>query len=147
MQTTKRVIPAASTGVTKQGEHNDCAVRAIANVTGKSYDEVHAVLKKHGRKDRHGTYYPTSLAAMQELGFIGIPMQRDWWGLHLKAPIAGKKTLNQVVQDLPIGKFVVYVRGHATALVNGKIIDTFDQSKQKPVKVIWYSPEISFAKE
>ena len=145
MQTTKRVIPAASTGVTKQGEDKDCVVRAITNVTGLPYDEVHAVLKKHGRKDRHGTYYQTSLAAMKELGFVGIPTTQDYWARNLKSAVAGKRSLNQVLKDLPMGKFVVYVRGHATALVNGKIIDTFDQSKQKPVKVIWYHPAISFA--
>lgn len=36
-------------------ENNDCAVRAIAIVTGRSYDHVHNVLAKMGRKRHRGT--------------------------------------------------------------------------------------------
>jgi hypothetical protein len=144
---TKFYIQPISSGATKEGENNDCAVRALTNITGKSYDEIHAVLKKHGRKDRKGTFVQTSLAAMQELGFepIVLGSYLNYWKFYIKGKVEPKKTLNQVVNDLPKGKYVVYVNRHATALIDGQIVDTHSQAKKKPVHVIWYHPRLSFS--
>ncbi len=142
----KFYIKPASKGATKVGERNDCVVRAITNVTGMDYDYIHSVLKKHGRNDGQGTFANTSVKAMQELGFKPVVIGKSHWKYYVKDCEANpKKTLNQVMNDLPAGKFVVYVNLHATALVNGQIVDTFEQGKKKPVHVIWYHPELSFS--
>jgi len=50
-------------------EHRDCAVRAVAVVTGVSYAEAHAALTAAGRAPRRGTYTPTIRSALAALGF------------------------------------------------------------------------------
>lgn len=50
-------------------ENNDCAVVAHAVVTGKTYEEAHATLKFHGRKDNCGTYTYVTNKAMKASGF------------------------------------------------------------------------------
>jgi len=143
-----RKIPCVSRGATKVGESNDCVVRALTNVTGKSYDEIHALLDKHGRKHGKGTFMPTTFAAMKELGFMPVIFKSGYENYHTSkywnTKLEERKSLGKVVSELTKGRFVVYVKGHATSLIDGSIVDTFDQSKSKPVHAIWWHPEISF---
>ena len=145
----KKYIPSAAIGATRAGEHNDCMVRAVTNVTGKSYDEVHAIMKKFGRKDRCGTPWYVCAAVMNHLGFEGIAIGKNRTASYMKR-VHGMQheqkgvTLKRLTQDLPRGKFVVIVRGHATALVNGNIIDTFDNNGNRDVAVLWYHPDTVF---
>jgi hypothetical protein len=53
----------------KLSETNDCAVVALAVVTGLEYDVCHAALKKAGRIDGRGTYREHTEAALLALGF------------------------------------------------------------------------------
>lgn len=145
-----KTIPSAFSGATKQGERNDCVVRAISNVSGKYYDEIHAVLKKHGRKDCRGTYWETSEKALRSLGYkavyIGTSRAAKYYGMYRSQPYESKnKTLQTLVNDLPRGKFVVFIRGHATALIDGKIVDTFDNKASARVMAIYYHPDEVFA--
>lgn len=50
-------------------ERNDCAVVAIVLATGAPYEQVHSILKRNGRKDRHGTHLYQMQACLAELGF------------------------------------------------------------------------------
>lgn len=145
-----KTIPSAFSGATKEGEHRDCVVRALTNVSGKSYDEIHALLKKHGRKDRCGTYWEVSDKAMQELGYesvyMGTSRAARWYGKSKGLPYERtNKTLQTLVKELPRGKFVVFIRGHATALLDGKIVDTFDNKANARVIAIFYDPNKVFA--
>ena len=143
-------IPSVSTGATKQGEHNDCVVRAITNVSGKSYDEIHALLKRFGRKDRKATYWAVSEAAMQELGYESVYFGNNraalFYGKSKSKPYEKKSvTLKTLINDLPKGKFVVYIKGHALAMIDGKIIDMFDNKESSGVIAIFYDPKSVFA--
>ena len=145
-----KTIPSAFSGATKQGERRDCVVRAISNVSGRCYDEVHALLKKHGRKDCCGTYWKTSEKALHELGYkavyIGTSRTAMYYGMYRSQPCEFKnKTLQTLVNELPRGKFVVFIRGHATALIDGKIVDTFDNKANARVIAIYYHPDEVFA--
>lgn len=53
----------------KIGERNDCSVKAISIACGVPYAEVHALLKKFGRKEGKGTPLIASDRAIKELGF------------------------------------------------------------------------------
>ena len=53
----------------KIGDRNDCAVRAISLACDVPYAEVHALLKKLGRKEGKGTPLIASERAIMELGF------------------------------------------------------------------------------
>lgn len=143
-----KTIPSSSTGAYRQDEANDCVVRAITNVSGKPYNEVHALLKKHGRKDKKGTYWPTSAAAMKELGYscvtLGKSRAAKFFEYKMNNSLINtepRKTLGKVVSELPKGKYVVYYRGHATALVDGGIVDTFDNKKNREVVALFYDPK------
>ncbi len=138
-----KFIPSVSSGVFNANERNDCVVRAITNVSGKPYDEVHTLLKKHGREDRKGTSWPVTLKVMQELGYSGCAVGNSrsavWFEQHGKVNRHEQNvTLSKVIKDLPAGKYVVYVTGHATALIDGKIIDTFDNKAKKQVSAVFW---------
>lgn len=50
-------------------EKEDCAVKAIAITTGKSYTDVRQTLEMIGRKHRNGTYIEDQIAACKALGY------------------------------------------------------------------------------
>ena len=52
-----------------ENENNDCTVKAVAAATGAPYKEVHAILKKLGRKTGRGTSLYNMRSALLELGF------------------------------------------------------------------------------
>lgn len=90
-------------------ERNDCAVRAFVYVTGKPYAEVHALFKKHGRKDGKGTWRHTSNAVAKEL-------KMRW--------IEEDCTVLSFLRDMTFARPVAAViRGHAFGVEKGKIID------------------------
>ena len=53
----------------KIGENKDCSVKAISIACDVPYAEVHALLKKLGRKDGKGTPLTACEKAIMELGF------------------------------------------------------------------------------
>lgn len=111
-------------------DRNDCAIRAIANVkTGKGYVLLREQMMELGRKANRATPWSVLDKLYQQEGAISILL----WGS------AGKKmkryitngtfvdegiTLRRFVDTHQKGRHIVIVRGHALALVNGKIIDT-----------------------
>lgn len=52
-----------------KGETNDCAVVAVAAACQVPYDEAHRVLQELGRKDRRGTRWNLTHAAIERFGF------------------------------------------------------------------------------
>ena len=137
------IIP-ISQGVTRSSEKNDCVVRAIANCTGKTYDEVHSLVAKHGRKEGKGTYWDTSLAVMRELGFkcmvFGNTKCASYFSRQLKVFRQESLTLGKAVKQFNQGNYVVFVPGHAVAMQDGKLVDSDYNSTRKQVSAIWYNP-------
>lgn len=87
-------------------EKDDCSVRAVANVSGKTYEEVHGIMKALGRVD-------------------GKPMDiRKAAAGAMKA--GGKLFITESLNDYRLlqGNYVVFTQQHSFALVNGVIIDT-----------------------
>ena len=111
-------------------ESNDCAVRAMTLATGRPYAEVHAAMKKYGRPDRRGTSWETiKWAARNLIGsdveiayvepnyqLIGNPWNRRW-------NAAGRPTLARFTAEHRRGAYVVIIKGHALALVDGVQLD------------------------
>lgn len=84
-------------------ERNDCAVIAFSIVTGMSYADSHAMLKKNGRKDRKCTFIDTTYSALQEAGF-----RYRRWG-HIK--------MQQMIKSYPgvHGQFLKNITTHHPA--------------------------------
>lgn len=111
------------------GETNDCAVKAIAIVANADYDEVHALLKAHGRKDGKGTPWAAIWATLKALGV--------WVGPVDHTNIERAKTVRHLPAVLPKrGRFLVYTRGHILAVVNGEVMDWTKGRRHRP-KLAW----------
>ena len=102
MKFSKTYITPIATGATNLQESKDCVIRAITNVTGVSYDEVHSFLAASGRKQGKGTDVESMTVACKHFG-----------------------------------RFIVVIRGHAVAMIDGKLIDTHHNPKQAQVVALF----------
>ena len=108
------------------GERNDCAVRAVAAVAGRPYDEVHAMFKAEGRRDARGT--PTTITGLV-LKQLGLRLEKrnplEFIGQY---PASHARVLKSVTTHHPDrfpaawknGKtYLMFTPGHVLAIVNG----------------------------
>jgi hypothetical protein len=118
-------------------EHNSCTVYAVACVLGVDYDEAHALLKAHGRKDRRGTRYYIAARALATRGTVReIPIPRLEARLLSGDYCFDKRrrlpTVNQFVYKLPQrGRFLLCAGHHAFAFVDGVILDNLRKPKTR----------------
>jgi hypothetical protein len=123
----------AAAGLRKSG--GDCVTRAIAIVTQLPYPDVYHRLAMETGNQRASSRTPKQRATadlgiytkrkwfhdyMTELGFTWIPTMNVGTGcrVHLRKG------------ELPMGKLVVSVSKHMTAVINGVIFDTHDPSRK-----------------
>ncbi len=106
----------------------DCVTRAIAIVTGKSYQEVYEEIQARSLKERlgkrkktrsnprTGVHKPLWKKYCKDLGMTWVPTMLIGSGckVHLKP------------EELPKGKLVVAVSKHLVAVIDGVIHDTHD---------------------
>jgi hypothetical protein len=95
------------------GEINDCAVIAVAVATNNSYKKVHSMLAKLGREKGQPTPDSTSDYAMAKLGYAVANITHT-----IKA-----KTVKSACKELQNGTYLVTIKGHIFAVVNGSIKD------------------------
>jgi len=99
-------------------ETNDCAVRAFATAACIPYADAHALLAKHGRKDRQGTWRSTQRKAWEEsLGYTPKHVV-DHTGYTYQA-----MTLAAFLRRFTRGHWIVLTRGHSFAVVDGVVYD------------------------
>lgn len=135
-------IQAVTRGATSAGETRDCTVRALSNASGLHYDDAHALLKKYGRKNRRGAFFSTMLKAYNEAGFVLNSVHGTTGAARHAARISAHQaekgvTLAKLLPKLAFGEYIVNTTGHAVAVVNGKIIDTFDNPAGKRVVAVF----------
>jgi hypothetical protein len=139
-------IQAVTRGATSAGETRDCTVRALSNASGMHYDQAHELLKKNGRKDRCGAFFGTMFAAYTQAGFVLDSVHGTTVSARYAARFANRKaevgvTLAKLLPKLAFGEYIVNTTGHAVAVVNGKIIDTFDNPAGKRVVAVFKKVE------
>lgn len=119
----------AASGYT--GKTNDCVVRAIATATGKPYIDIYNAINLLGKEEkkskcygsrstaRGGVYRKTYDILIKRLGGKWVPCMGIGTGCKVH------------LQDgqLPMGRMVVRVSKHLTAVIDGVIHDTFDCSR------------------
>jgi hypothetical protein len=112
----------------RQNEHNDCAVRAVATLTCMNYQKVHEVFESNGRKNRKGTSTSIVLASAKELGLNLEPLfelssicnpNGTVKRIDLKNYVKNQNTLNHFKQNHPTGWYLLQIKGHMFALVDG----------------------------
>jgi hypothetical protein len=141
-----KTVQAVTRGATSTGETRDCTVRALSNASGMHYDQAHSLLKKHGRKNRCGAFFSTMLKAYTEAGFVLDSVNGTTGAAKHAARIAKRQasegiTLAKILPKLAFGEYIVNTTGHAVAVVNGKIIDTFDNPAGKRVVAVFKKVE------
>lgn len=106
-------------------EKLDCTIRAFATALNISYDDAHAVLKASGRKDRHrfkscGAYTKHIGKSCKRSGSVG-----------------------RFLRDNPLGRFIVQVRGHVFAVIDGIPHDKIQVSERWHVSGAWRVTQLS----
>lgn len=109
-------------------EKNDCAIIALAIVTGNNYNVVKSVLQSKGRKPNQGTELFRVTAALKQLGydFFEIRDHRHHYGKSLidTMPFSYQKTLLTMSRHfIPHQKYLVVTTKHIVAVTGGKIQD------------------------
>lgn len=124
-----KVIMPIATGATVRGNKNDCVVRAITNTTGWSYDHVHRLAEKHGRKTNRGMFCGQLCSLIREIGIecIGV-FGTTIAASHFKTrfPEATQYrgvTVERALKMCSTGSYIFHVRGHMFAVIDGDIVD------------------------
>ena len=113
------------------GENRDCVVKTLCVVTGESYDDVHAALELCGRTARHGTFWNTTKAAIDLLGYDIVPVDvnlikecvADMYGKEYKQLTTKHPAMYPKVFRFLPENIYCHVSGHALAIKNGKVLD------------------------
>lgn len=114
-------------------DRNDCVIRAFANVGVDTYPNIRTVLFRMGRRQNKGTpiMMTHKLARLHGGTYTAIGRsgaKRDRWAqlYNCGADSVEDKgcSVANVAKRFPSGKYIVSVKGHVFALINGRIIDT-----------------------
>lgn len=127
----------------KRNEENDCTVRAVALATGIGYDKAHTHLASLGRKPRKGFVHDFDGTLWRN--YREVPKGREGYitGMHrigfkaITVKTYEGKTLGKVSRHLGKGNFIVQSTGHASAVIDGKLIDWASDSSRLRVKQVW----------
>jgi hypothetical protein len=121
-------------------ELNDCSVKAVAVLAELPYGEALYLLNDRGRKPRHGTFNGTACSPEVVLQTLGFKVTRvDPQEIIQTYPKPRQRELQCITTyhptkfaaQWPAGKFLLFVRGHVVAVVDGVIHDwTVGRSKQ-----------------
>lgn len=110
----------AKIGHKHYNDTNFCSVIAVATICRISFGKARMKLSEMGRQHRRGSITPWINSVIQKRGYNLEFMQSDYavWknefeGHHVKT----------MPKKLPKGDYLIYVRGHVLAMVDGKIND------------------------
>jgi hypothetical protein len=118
-----------------KGEAGDCVARAIAIVTQKPYVEVYARLAIGNLRERK----TGGKLSGRRTARAGIHTSRQWFKDYMKqlgfvwTPTMGIGTgcrVHLADGELPMGRLVVAVSRHVTAVIDGVIYDTYDPQRE-----------------
>ena len=126
-----------------KGETGDCGARAIAIVTGMSYQAAYELVNHYGGMERKskkrshktnartGVHSATMRRIMESLGWKWHPTMLIGQGCktHLRA------------DELPTGRLLVNVSKHYTVVIDGVIHDNHDPSREGKRCVYGYFKE------
>ena len=109
---------------------DDCVKRAIVVVTGRSYADVQRRLNRYRRttgakryNSRENLHY-----ALEALGAKPIPLPR-------------KMSAEEFAQTFSHGRYILDMKGHWSACVDGDIYDTWDCSAEQVLRAYALSSE------
>lgn len=125
-----------------KGDTRDCVARALAIVTGKTYQEVYDSVNWECAQGagfdcgsaRIGVPKNTTRKIMEKFGGVWTPLMKIGSGckVHLRA------------EELPTGRIIASVSRHVVAVIDGVIHDTHDCTREgtRCVYGYWKFPEV-----
>ena len=117
-----------------KGSTGDCVVRAVAIATQQPYQTVYDALAKGMGTQRKSKNDPTSHKSVRN----GVSVRRKWFKEYLTklgwtwTPTMGIGTgckVHLVYDELPVGRLIVAVSKHYTAVIDRQIHDTGDPQR------------------
>jgi hypothetical protein len=125
-----------------RGEAGDCVCRSIAIVTGRPYQEVYERLSRETGSQRAGNRDRKAASARN-----GISVERRWFRDYMAElglrwvptmQIGSGTKVHLRDGELPMGRLIVSVSRHMTAVIDGVIHDTQDPSQNGQRAVYGY---------
>lgn len=110
-------------------EKLDCTVRAFAIATGMTYGDAHTVIKREGRKDRHTVWFRTIIRKSLSA--------RIWNGKMFDEQHDTEMTIGQFVNMHPTGRYLIEIRSHVVAMIDGTIYDITPPRPKQKVIAAW----------
>lgn len=109
-----------------KSEKADCVVRAMAVVTQLPYEKAHELVRlTMGRKPKQGTPTDNIHYAMNRFEQEGMRVSPNRV-LNVRVMKNRRFRLQTFINNNPVGKFVLIVRGHMFAVVDGVLHDNKD---------------------
>ena len=126
-----------------EGKAGDCVTRAISIIAELPYQEVYDAINERAQSERRGkrkrgissarggVYKPTYKKYLSDLGFIWTPTMFIGSGckVHLHDG------------ELPMGRLIVCVSKHLTAVIDGVVHDTHDPQRDAHVSTRTYDAD------
>lgn len=137
--------------VLAKSETNDCSVRALASGFGLSYDDSHNLLKTQmSRPNRKGVQNSQLIKWILSSPVINnktiIPVDKKSYTydgsqrfINEKNPTKSKPikiVVRQMIENFPVGTYLVSVRNHVFILRDGTVIGNHDDAIKQRVKVL-----------
>jgi hypothetical protein len=120
------------TGNRPDFERNNCVPKALAALTRKPYTEVYGYLEYKGRRQGKGTPRFISEAFLKENGFVRmISTQIIKKYVNGGVEVFRQMTLATFAKTYTSGRYMVYVRSHAVAVIDGKILDDWNSAGRR----------------
>lgn len=104
-------------------EKNDCVVRAYAITTGLDYKEAYRLLEIWGRKQNTGVMLIQFIAS-----------ERNFFPHTFTDCKKKTLTVGRFVKENTTGKFIIAIKGHAFALIDGIVHDAFRIGEKSRIK-------------
>jgi hypothetical protein len=140
----------AATDTLSKSENNDCVVRAVQHSFGVDYVDAHHFCEtKLNRVSGQGTYTGIYLPKIkqafgQKINKMGKggritrnqKSKVEKWSNDKQKYVVKRETVQvrykvkDFVKKFSVGRYIVIVRGHAFALVEGKVIGNLEDSKR-----------------
>lgn len=112
-------------------ETKDCAVKAVAAVTGLAYLVVHSAMCRHGRRPKSCTPNRITYEVLKHLGFKNKDVTRYY----------KSKTVRTLEREMKHrrGTYLVWTKGHILAVVKGKVCDWTEGRLHRVIRIerVW----------
>lgn len=122
---------------------NNCAVRALANVTGKPLESAFEAFSRLGRRKHKGVNIPMLHrayidAGLSLVGVYGLTKQAiQFWNDTGEKPHYRGLTLGRLLTTIKPGRYVAIVTRHAVAIVDNQVVDTGELLANKRVTALY----------